>query len=209
MFQVKQVLWISGANIDWHLQGCKCIFLVSIYVLWVAFEGCTNTEHYFRDFIFLACKKAVFTSREFSHLLVGWYDAICKMKTPTSILKSFSWSKPFVHKQWVFWADQCRYQAHKGTTIVGAEGRNFQNFCLQIILKMHPLALPVLRFLCNIFQITWAYLRKILFHGWFFKIPCRVWLNRLWMGRDLRFTRFWIFLTEFFVIMSLFTTRGK
>ena len=94
----------------------------------------------------------------------------------------------------VFWADQCRYQAHKGTTIVGAEGRNFQNFCLQIILKMHPLALPVLRFLCNIFQITWAYLRKILFHGWFFKIPCRVWLNRLWMGRDLRFTRFWIFL---------------
>ena len=109
----------------------------------------------------------------------------------------------------VFWADQCRYQAHKGTTIVGAEGRNFQNFCLQIILKMHPLALPILRFLCNIFQITWAYLRKILFHGWFFKIPCRVWLNRLWMGRDLRFTRFWIFLTEFFVIMSLFTTRGK
>ena len=50
-----------------------------------------------------------------------------------------------------FWADWYTYLTHKGVTMVGAEWRNFQNLCLQILQNCTPWLWLFLDFFCQTF----------------------------------------------------------
>ena len=79
-----------------------------------------------------------------------------------------------------FWADWYIDRSEEDTTIVGTEQVNFQNFFLQIPLKMHSPSLSVLRFLCKtFFNLLKFTLWNTLLCEWFLKnsyIPKKVWL---------------------------------
>ena len=67
------------------------------------------------------------------------------------------------------WADWYIYQSHKSVTMVGAKQKKCQKFVPPNALKMHYLALFVLRFLCKIFSKLLKFALRNTLRGLFFK----------------------------------------
>ena len=77
-----------------------------------------------------------------------------------------SWVSLSVTYPWFLWSHWYTHRTHEEATIVGAERKIFSRFMHSDTLKMHSLAVSVLRFLCKTFsRLLMLSLRKILFGG--------------------------------------------
>ena len=64
----------------------------------------------------------------------------------------------------IFWANRYTHPTHEGTTMVGAERKNLQNLCLQILKKCIPWLCLFLEFFVKHFRtyLSWRYEKPFL-----------------------------------------------